>query len=360
MRKKLFLFFALFIGVFTLAACGELEEVEIAMITDYGDIDDESFNQGTWEGIEAYAEEHGINAEYYRPSDVSTSDYVNSIDTAINDGAQIIITPGFLFEEAIYQAQYDHPDVKFVLLDAEPIDEDGNPDTADNTVSIYYEEHESGFLAGYAAVKEGLVDHGFMGGIDVPAVRRFGTGYIAGVHYAASQDDVEINFPDNRYDYLGTFDAGPDVETQAAGWYDEGIEVIFASAGGAGGSVMAAAADADAWMIGVDVDQSGESDTVLTSATKALAESVQLVLDEFYDDNFPGGEVRYLGADDDGVALPMETSRFETFTQEDYDDIYGQIASGEFTVPADYAELEDFFDEYDLGEIGIEEETVQP
>lgn len=358
--KKLFLLFALFIGVFTLAACEDLEQVEIAMITDYGDIDDESFNQGTWEGIEAYAEENGIVAEYYRPADVSTSDYVNSINMAINDGAQIVITPGFLFDEAIYEAQYEHPDVKFVLLDAEPIDEDGNVDVADNTVSVFYEEHESGFLAGYAAVHEDLENHGFMGGIAVPAVVRFGVGYIAGAHYAADEADVNINFSDSRYDYLGTFDAGPDVETQAAGWYDDGTEVIFAAAGGAGGSVMSAAGQADAWMIGVDVDQSAEDETVLTSATKALAESVQLVLDDFYDDNYPGGETLVLGAAENGVELPMENSRFENFTQAQYDDIFDQIASGSFNVPSDYSELEDFFDEYDLGEIGIEEDTVQP
>lgn len=358
--KRFFLALALFVSIFTLAACGELEEVEIALITDYGDIDDESFNQGTWEGIVAFAEERGISHEYYRPAEVSDSDYINAIDTAVEDGAQIVITPGFLFERAIYESQSNHPDVKFILLDAEPLSEDEEYYVADNTLSIFYEEHESGFLAGYAAVLEGHSDLGYMGGIAVPAVVRFGIGFIAGAYYAADQENTTINFPEDRYTYLGTFNAGSDVETQAAGWYDDDIDLIFAAAGGAGGSVMSAAEDADAWMIGVDVDQSGESDRVLTSAMKALAESVQQALEAHYDDEaFPGGETLYLGAADDGVALPMETSRFSTFTQNDYDEIYDIIAAGDFMVPATYEELETFFSEHGLGDLVFDQSTVE-
>ncbi len=357
--KKMFFALALFVSIFTLAACGQLEEVEIALITDYGDIDDESFNQGTWEGIVAYAEENDIAHEYYRPNEVSDSDYINSIDTAVDDGAQIIVTPGFLFERAIYESQQNHPDVKFILIDAEPLSEDEEYVVGDNTLSIFYEEHESGFLAGYAAVKDGHTNLGYMGGIAVPAVVRFGIGFVAGAHFAADEAGVTLDFPENRFTYLGTFDAGAEVETQAAGWYDGGTELIFAAAGGAGGSVMSAAEDADAWMIGVDVDQSAESDRVLTSATKALAESVQQALAAHYDDDaFPGGETWYLGAADDGVALPMETSRFTDFTQADYDEIYETISSGDFKVPATYEELETFFSNHGLGDLIFDEDTI--
>ncbi len=359
--KKFFLALVFVLTVFTVSACGELEEVEIALITDYGDIDDESFNQGTWEGIVEFAEERGIAHEYYRPADVSDSDYINSIDTAVEDGAEIVVTPGFLFERAIYESQQNHPDVKFILLDAQPLSEDEEYHVADNTLSIFYEEHESGFLAGYAAVLDGHTDLGYMGGIAVPAVVRFGVGFVAGAYYAAEEHDISINFPEGRYTYLGTFNAGADVETQAAGWYDDGVELIFAAAGGAGGSVMSAAEDADAWMIGVDVDQSAESDRVLTSAMKALGESVQQALAAHYDDDaFPGGQTWNLGAADDGVALPMETSRFTDFTQEDYDSIYDTIASGDFMVPENHSELETFFDEHNLGELDFAEDTLQP
>ncbi len=350
MKKVLLVFM---FGVFSLGlyACGtdtDADLTKIALITDYGDIDDESFNQGTWEGILAYADEHGMEIEYFRPAAVSDADYIDSINLAVEQGFGIIVTPGFLFEQAIYTSQINHPDVKFILLDAQPTDEDEGVMVADNTLSIFYNEHESGFLAGYAAVKEGHRDLGYMGGIPVPAVVRFGVGFVAGAYYAADELGVEINFPNDRYDFLGTFDPGPAVESQAAGWYSGGTESIFVAAGGAGLSVMSAAEEADAWMIGVDVDQSGLSDRVLTSAMKALGESVQLAFDAYYqDDAFPGGETWYLGADNDGVALPMENSRFDNFTQADYDAIYDLLAAGTVEVPENYDELVAFLD--DLG-----------
>ncbi len=362
--KKFLLVFLLGLFAFGMFACGTRDEEEltkIALITDYGDIDDESFNQGTWEGILAYAEEHDVEIEYFRPAAVSDADYIDSINLAVEQGFGIIVTPGFLFEQAVYTSQLQHPDVKFILLDAQPVDEDEGMLVADNTLSIFYNEHESGFLAGYAAVMEGHTDLGFMGGIAVPAVVRFGIGFIAGAYYAAHQEDITINFPDNRYDYLDTFSAGPAVETQAAGWFDGGTDVIFAAAGGAGLSVMSAAEEAEAWMIGVDVDQSGLSDRVLTSAMKALGESVQLAFDAYYiDEAFPGGETWNLGAENDGVALPMENSRFETFTQEDYDAIYALLADETVEVPATYDELVAFMDDLGILELLlIEQETVE-
>ena len=361
--KKLVLFLLAFVFMFGMAACGTREDdgplTKIALVTDYGDIDDESFNQGTWEGILAYAEQHGMEIEYFRPDDVSDSDYIDSINLAVELGFGIIVTPGFLFQRAVYESQNAHPDVKFILLDAQPRDGDGNFVVGPNTLSIFYNEHESGFLAGYAAVMEGFRDLGFMGGIAVPAVVRFGIGYIAGAYYAAKQADVTISFPNDRYAYLDTFSPGPGVETQATGWYNDGTDVIFAAAGL---SVMNAATDTDNWMIGVDVDQSSLSERVITSAMKALAASVQRALDAYYvDEDFPGGETWYLGAAEDGVALPFETSRFETFTETDYNEIFALLADGTVEVPDNYADLVAFFEAHDmLALLQIEEETVSP
>ncbi|MFP4643243.1 MAG: BMP family protein [Spirochaetales bacterium] len=349
----------LFAGV-SLFAAGEGENYEIAMVTDAGDIDDESFNQGTWEGIVDYAEENDVTHRYYRPAEVSDSAYIDSIDLAVQGGARIVVTPGYLFETAIYESQQSHPDVNFVLIDGIPLDEDGNEDVADNTVSIFYAEEESGFLAGYAAVHDGFNELGFMGGIAVPAVVRFGVGFIAGAYYAADELGEEITFPDDRYDYLGNFDPSDSHNAQAESWYSDGTEVIFAAAGGAGSSVMAAAEDQDAWMIGVDVDQSEQSDRVLTSAMKDLGETAKDILADFYADEFPGGESITLTAAEDGVALPMESSRFREFGESDYDEIFTQIADGEVDVPADYSELSEFFEENDLPDFEIEESTIQP
>ncbi len=345
----------------SLFGAGQGEQVEIAMVTDAGDIDDESFNQGTWEGIVEYSEREGYAHRYFRPAEISDSAYIDAIDLAVQGGAQIVVTPGFLFEAAIYESQQNHPDVNFVLIDGEPRDPDGDAVVADNTVAIYYAEEESGFLAGYAAVKDGFRELGYMGGIAVPAVVRFGVGYIAGAHYAAAEIGEEIVFPDNRYDYLGNFDPSDAHNAQAASWYADGTEVIFAAAGGAGSSVMAAAEDQDAWMIGVDVDQSEQSDRVLTSAMKDLGQTAQNILADFHAGNFPGGQTLTLTASEDGVALPMETSRFRgDFTESDYDEIFDRIAGGELEVPESYGELMDFIDAHGLQEVEIQESTVQP
>ena len=343
-----------------LFAGGAAEQYEIAMITDAGDIDDESFNQGTWEGIVEYAEERGVSHRYYRPSEISTSAYISAIDLAVRGGAQIVVTPGFLFEEAIYAAQESHPDVKFVLIDGAPHGGDYEPYVAENTVSVFYAEEESGFLAGYAAVKDGFTDLGYMGGMAVPAVVRFGVGYVAGAYYAADELGTDISFPDNRYEYLGDFDPSDTHKSQAESWYNAGTDVIFAAAGGAGSSVMAAAEDQDAWMIGVDVDQSANSDRVITSAMKALGVSVQQILDDFYNDAFPGGETLNLTATEDGVGLPMESSRFRSFDEAAYNEIFAAVAGGDIAVPSNYQELTRFFDEHDLSGLEIQEGTVQP
>ena len=310
----------------SLVACGEKEtpleeDHSMYLITDKGTIDDKSFNQGSFEGMKQYADELGVTANYIRPEDVTTEDYLASIDEAVSKGAKVVVTPGFLFENAVYLAQEKYPDVKFVLIDGTP----KHPDTqeekvAENTVAILYREEQSGFLAGYAAVKAGYTELGFMGGVAVPGVVNFGYGYLAGADYAAKELDITVNA---RYTYLGDFIADPKFVTQAVSWYNDGTEVIFSSAGGAGNSVMAAAEEfTDKFVIGVDVDQHDESDTVITSAMKNLQGSVYNVVKAALTDGFPGGEVQVLGVESDGVALPDNFERLEGFTKADYDAIY--------------------------------------
>ena len=308
------------------------EGAEIAMITDVGTIDDKSFNQGTWEGVKKYAEEKGISHKYYKPAEKSTDAYLSSIDLAVKGGAKVIVTPGFLFEEPIFIAQDTYPDVKFILLDAYPNNGKEGADnvarTGENTVGIKYAEEQSGFLAGYAAVKEGYTKLGFLGGMAVPAVVRFGYGFVQGADAAAKElgiPEIQMN-----YHYTGGFDATPEAQTLAATWYQNGTEVIFACGGAVGNSAMAAAEASNpaGKVIGVDVDQSGESDTVITSAMKALSQSVYLTLDQLYNGEFPGGQNLVLDASNSGVELPMASSRFEKFTQAEYDAVFAKLVDG--------------------------------
>ena len=350
--KKLLVLIAAFVLVFglsnttdVLAADGDFE---IAMITDSGTIDDESFNQGTWEGITEFCDAEGLTYKYYKPAEISDNAYLAAIDLAVQGGAKVVVTPGFLFESSVYAAQTTYPDVKFILIDGVPHTPDyATFETAANTMPILFNEHESGFLAGYAAVKEGYTSLGFTGGMAVPAVVKFGVGFVAGAYYAAEEMDVTLDFNSDRYTYFGDFGPSDEHKNLASSWYVSGTEVIFSAAGGAGASVMAAASDNSALMIGVDIDQSGQSATVLTSAMKQLGEAVKQALQLYVDDAFVGGTTVTKGAVNDGVALPMDTSRFTTFNQAAYDAIYAKLVDGTVVVPASHEELVTFFTELD-------------
>lgn len=302
---------------------------ELALVTDLGTIDDKSFNQGAWEGLKKYAEENGISYKYYQPQEGTTDSYIETIGLAIEGGAKLVVCPGFLFEEPVYTVQKQYPDVHFILMDGEPHDADYNYETAENVMPILFQEDQAGYLAGYAVVKDGYTKLGFMGGMAVPAVIRYGYGFVQGADAAAQELGVDVEM---MYNYTGNFSATPEAQAMAASWYQNGTEVIFGCGGQVGNSVMAAAEEAGAKVVGVDVDQSGESDTIITSAMKKLSVSVYDGIKAYYDGSFPGGKTTVFTAENDGVGLPMETSKFEKFTQADYDALFAKLQGGEITI----------------------------
>ncbi|KAF0226603.1 MAG: basic membrane lipoprotein [Erysipelotrichaceae bacterium] len=328
--KKILAVLSILLVVMSLSACAPKKATyEIAMITDKGDIDDKSFNQGAWEGVKKYAEDNKKTYKYYKPTEISTAAYVAAIDLAVSGGAKIVVTPGFLFEPAILVVQEKYPNVKFVLLDGFPNNQiytaDYKEKITSNTYSIFYREEQSGFLAGYAAVKEGFTSLGFMGGMAVPAVVRFGYGFLQGAEYAAIE--LGLTSVNVKYFYTGDFADTPANQQKAAAWYAAGVEVIFAAGGKVGNSVMSAAAAAGKKVIGVDVDQSAESPTVISSATKGLGASVILALDSFYKNKFPGGTKVSLGADVNGIGLPQNFAKFTKFNKAAYDAIFAKLVS---------------------------------
>ena len=328
MKKMLALLLALVMVLGMAPVFAEGETYELALVTDVGTIDDKSFNQGAWEGLVKYATEHNISHKYYQPPQKSDEDYLATIKLAVEGGAKVVVTPGFLFEPSVFEAQSLYPDVHFILIDGTPRSADYSVyETKANTASILYAEQEAGYLAGYAAVKDGFTKLGFMGGMELPAVIRFGFGFVKGADDAAKElgvEAIQIN-----YHYTGDFVATPEIQTMSASWYNDGIEVIFGCGGAVGNSVMAAAEAVGGYVIGVDVDQSPESETVITSAMKGLGASVYQTLEAFYAGEFPGGVTTVKNASNDGVGLPMETSKFMTFTQEDYDAIFNKLATNE-------------------------------
>ena len=331
MRKLISLALA-FVLVLGLAACSSVQEntgYEIAQILiKGGTIDDKSFNQGAWEGVMAYAQETGKTHKYYQATEDTVDGFLTAIDLAVKGGAKIIVAPGYVFEPAIFKAQDTYPDVHFVLLDGTP--QDGTYTefrTEQNVSAVSYAEEEAGFLAGYAAVKEGYRKLGFIGGMAVPAVMKFGYGYVQGAQYAAVELGLGADAIEIKYTYVGNFEASPENQTLAASWYQGGTQVIFSCGGPVGFSVMAAAEQFGTKVIGVDSDQYADSQTVITSSVKMLKNSVYQILELHYAGRFPGGQSTLLDVTDDGVGIAMEHARFENFTQSDYDAIYALLVA---------------------------------
>lgn len=340
MKKILSITLAMMLLVVSLAGCSGNKGAEIALITDKGNIDDKSFNQGAWEGVVEFAKAEKISHNYIKPEEANDAGYLAAIDLAVQGGAKVIVTPGYLFEVPVYEAQTKYPEVKFILLDGAPHDPDWNFETKENVASIMYSEEQSGYLAGYAAVMDGLTNLGFMGGMAVPAVQAFGYGYLQGAEDAATELGLDDGAIKVTYHYTGNFDETDTNKATAKTMYQEGTEVIFACGGSVGKSVMSAASEANAKVIGVDVDQRYDSETVITSATKGLAASVISVLESIYKteswDKF-AGETTYFNAANAGVGLPTVVigdekadafDRFDKFTKEQYESVFAKLVDG--------------------------------
>ena len=324
-------------------------EYKIAMITDYGDITDQSFNQTTYEAVKAFAEANGVAYNYYKPSGDSTAERVAMVDAAIVDGYNVIVMPGFAFGETLVEVADVYPEVKFVALDV--AEGEGGFAATENVFSAVYQEELSGYMAGYAAVKLGYKHLGYLGGMAVPAVQRFGYGFLQGVDAAAKELGIvsEIKV---EYVYGNQFYGDADITAVMDTWYGEkGVEVVFACGGGIFTSAAEAAAKVEgAKVIGVDTDQApvidglyGEGLTV-TSALKGLAPTVKTVLSAIVlEDNWAAyaGKIESLGlvsADPEAnfVQIPMASTQFaEGFTAEDYSALVAAMFEGTVTVSGD-------------------------
>ena len=331
-------------AAFTGAYAAE-EDVKIAMVTDYGDITDQSFNQTTYEASKAFAEANGLDFTYYKPEGDSTAERVAMIDKAAADGYNVIVMPGYAFGEAIQETADMYPDIKFVALDVSEFDLGGA--APENVFSAVYQEELSGFMAGYAAVKLGYTKLGYLGGMAVPAVIRYGYGFVQGADLAASENGAEVEI---NYAYGNQFYGDADITAAMDTWYQGGTEVVFACGGGIYSSAAEAAEKVSGKVIGVDVDQAaiidgqyGEGMTV-TSAMKGLAATVDTVLGAIVDGGWDeyAGKVENLGiiSGDDPeanyVQIPMESTQWnDTFTQDDYKALVAAMASGEIEVSND-------------------------
>ena len=319
---------------------------EIAFVTDVGQLKDKSFNQGTFDGVKLYAANNGLSYKYYQPANgdqATDDDRYDAMKTAAEGGAKVIVAAGFMQATALTKAAAEFTDVKFVFVDRDSAVtlEDGT--ALKNVLGICFQEEQCGYLAGYAVVKEGYTKLGFTGGGggDNPACCRYGYGFVQGASAAAAEMGVKVEM---NYSWLygASFSASTELQTMASGWYENGTEVIFACGGNMFQSVAAAAAANDGAVVGVDVDQSSQSDTVITSAMKGLSASVQWACGKVYDGSFDeiGGTFVTLGAKDNAVGLPTATWSLTKWTVDDYNAMLAKMADGSLVVDNDYSKLD--------------------
>ena len=351
--KKLIALVLAVLMVVTLAACGNnakpadntskpAEETKaaetkadysVAMITDYGDITDQSFNQTTYEACKDFCDANGVEFKYYKPASDSDEDRVAMIESAIDEGFNVIVMPGYAFAPAIASTVKNYADVKFIALDVSEYDltSAGLETLPANLYSAVYQEELCGYMAGVAAVKLGYTKLGFLGGMAVPAVIRYGYGFIQG------------------YAYGNQFYGDADITAAMDTWYKDGVEVVFACGGGIFSSAAEAAAKVNGKVIGVDVDQAGIIDgtygegMTVTSAMKGLAPTVKTMLQAVADGKFEGGKVENLGLvsenpEENYVQLPIASTQFgKGFTADDYKALVADMFNGKITVNNDIA-----------------------
>ena len=344
-------------------------EYKVALITDYGDITDQSFNQTTYEACKMFCAEKSIDFEYYKPNENSTEQRIAAIGEAVAAGYNVIVMPGYSFAGAIAVVTKEYKDIKFVALDVSKGDlleagvalagevYDYNPDAwnldnyvyTDNLYCAIYQEEISGYLAGYAAVKMGYKNLGYLGGMGVPVVMRFGYGFIQGAEAAAAELGVsDINI---KYGYGNQFFGDEEITAVMNTWYQSGTEVIFACGGAIYTSVAEAAALNGGKVIGVDSDQAAVIDTLygegitVTSAMKGLyPTTIDTLTDVIVNENWNNyaGTIANLGlvsqteVETNYVQLPLESTHWtDSFTEESYKELVGKIYDGSIVISND-------------------------
>ena len=343
MKKLLsmILVLAALLAIFAIPA----QAAEVALVTDVGTIDDESFNQACWQGVEAFAKANNLSYQYYQPAADSDDERLGSIDQAVSDGAKAIVLPGYLFGATVAQAQEMYPEVKFIAVDVSAGDLGTDP--LENLYCAVFGEEQAGYVAGYAVVKDGYTKLGFLGGMAVPAVQRYGYGFVQGANAAAVEmgKPIEIN-----YTYGGQFFGDANITAKMDGWYAAGTEIVFACGGGIYTSAVEAALNNNGYVVGVDVDQNyvGRNgvetlgyayNPFVTSAMKGLQAATESALAKAFDGTWAeiGGKVETLNLQaGDYVGLPTAEAswNFKTFTVEEYNAMLEGIKSGALAVSA--------------------------
>jgi basic membrane protein A len=339
MKKYYFLLVAALLLALSLTVAGAAK-MKVGLVTDAGTIDDKSFNQGTWEGVVRAGKELKLETKYLKPGGTTEADYLKEIGNLCDAGFNMVVCPGFKFETAVFQAQDKYKNVKFVIIDGTPHAGDYKPVVKNNTVSIFFAEHESGFLGGVAAalqLKSG--DLGFIGGMEIPAVQKYNWGFQQGVKYANEKLGAKVTIKAENVIYQGSFDNVAAGQQLAAQMFDRGVKAIFCAAGGVGiGGINEAKSRAKAgkevWIIGVDVDQysegvyDGNKSIILTSAMKRVDQSAYDMVKAARNNKFSGGQTLIFNAQNNGIGIPVNNPNLSSAVQKQVASVFKQIQSG--------------------------------
>ncbi|EKN65668.1 basic membrane lipoprotein [Neobacillus bataviensis LMG 21833] len=313
----------------------------VAMVTDVGGVDDKSFNQSAWEGLQAFGKDNSLTKgkggfDYLQSK--SDADYSTNLNKLAREDFDLVFGIGFLMQAAVEEIAKQQKDAHFAIIDAEV--------KQPNVASVLFKEQEAAFLAGVAAALQTKSNHiGFIGGMEIPVIERFETGFLAGVKAAKPEAKVDVQ-------YSGAFDKAELGQSIASKMYSSGADVVFHAAGGTGVGLFKEANDLkkkdpsrEIWAIGVDSDQANMGpDIVLTSALKRVDNAVKDLSNKAKDGNFPGGEVALYGLHEDGVGLAPINAKADQKDAIDtaVNEWIEKIKSGAVKVPGTRDELKTF------------------
>ena len=303
MRKWMFVAMVVLL-VLSIAGCGAGgdEGIKVGMVSDVGGVDDASFNQNTWEGLQKAQEELGVQAQFIESQ--AQADYEKNITEFAEQEYDLIITVGFLLGDATGKMAQQYTDTKMAIIDF------AYDPPIPNVAGIVFNVDEAAFPIGYLAAgwaslqDPGDPQVGWVGGMQIPPAEQFIVAYEAGVAYYNQQKGADVQV---KGVYVGDFEAPDQGKIQGQSLIDEGVDVIFGVGGKTGNGGLAAAKENGKWGVGVDVDQyftlPNEKDILITSCMKRLDNAVFGVVETVINDEFPGGSV-YVGAlENEGVGL---------------------------------------------------------
>lgn len=354
-RRKNICALLFLVGILLLTGCGDKNEKEIVMITDGGTVEDAAINQSVWEAVQGYAGKQEKTSAAYQPEEASTMGFEKAINTALKAGAEVIVCPGAEFEEAVYDMQKEDLSVKYVLLGGVPHAQGSEKEKLrGNTHAVTFAYEQAGFLAGYAAVKAGYTNLGYLGGKEEEDDQKYASGMLQGANRAAEELGLSDGQVKIYYSFLGSERITPDVEQTAREWYENGCQIILGNSSAVLAAAGKAASEAGAYLISIENPPAVYTDRLLAHVEIGYGRAAEKVLETIAEKKFRGGEKEELGVGDGAIFINMEASALGSFTKEDYQSVCQELKTGKLEVSGENVAAD--LEKYGLSKLTLEAE----